>query len=94
MSDERDDVTGAEIASGADVAYRLTARARSKRASVGIFGQLLGIVGGGIVGLALGYYVLLWIGGARVDFLEIRDQLPQWLLPREPGDTSPEGKLG
>ncbi|HUY32198.1 MAG TPA: hypothetical protein VMV69_05410 [Pirellulales bacterium] len=65
--------------------FNIAAKPRSKPASIGIFGQFVGMVGGGIIGLALGYYVLLWIGGARADFLDIREKLPRWLVPRERG---------
>jgi hypothetical protein len=45
--------------------------------------QFLNIVGGGAVGLALGYFILLWIGGPQKDFLEIGRQLPPWAVPAE-----------
>lgn len=43
--------------------------------------HLVGIVGGGVVGLALGYFILLWIGGPQKDFLEIGHRLPRWMVP-------------
>jgi hypothetical protein len=38
---------------------------------------------GGIFGLALGYYALLWISGPRGDFLDAAKYLPASMLPRE-----------
>jgi hypothetical protein len=46
---------------------------------------------GGIVGLALGYYALLWIAGPRGDFLDAGRYLPSAILPR--GFRSPVVKL-
>jgi hypothetical protein len=43
--------------------------------------QLLGIVGGGVVGLVAGYFILLWIGGPEKDFLELGERLPAWAVP-------------
>jgi hypothetical protein len=48
---------------------------------------------GGVFGLALGYYALLWIAGPRGDFLNARRHLPSAILPREfraPVVTAPE----
>src|SRR5690349_7920121 len=42
------------------------------------FGQLIGIVGGGVIGLTIGYCILLRIRGPEADFLEIADRLPRW----------------
>jgi hypothetical protein len=67
--------------------YNIAAQPRPKPGGIGIFGQFVGMVGGGVIGLALGYYVLLCIGGARADFLDIRDKLPRWLVPRERGES-------
>lgn len=36
---------------------------------------------GGVVGLALGYYVLLWIRGPEIDFLDLAKYLPKSSLP-------------
>jgi hypothetical protein len=40
---------------------------------------------GGIFGLSLGYYALLWISGPSGDFLEIGEYLPSAILPGEFG---------
>jgi hypothetical protein len=36
---------------------------------------------GGVVGLALGYYALLWLRGPEIDFLEVAKYLPKAALP-------------
>jgi hypothetical protein len=52
---------------------------------------LAGIVGGGIIGTSLGYWILLWWKGPPADFLKIRDKLPGWLVPAyEDPDAMPE----
>lgn len=38
---------------------------------------------GGIVGLAAGYYCLLWLRGKSGDFLDLADYLPTMILPAE-----------
>ena len=43
--------------------------------------QIVSVVFGGIVGLAIGYFVLIWIGGPRKDFLQLGQRLPGFLLP-------------
>lgn len=43
----------------------------SRRRSGGVFGNLVGIVGGGLLGLAAGYYLLNWFGGSQFNLLEI-----------------------
>lgn len=37
---------------------------------------------GGIVGLVLGYFILLWIAGPKADFLKLGAHLPKVLLPK------------
>lgn len=69
---------------------------RSQRTShgSGVLRQLAGTVLGGIVGLAIGYVILLRIGGARVDFLDIAPYLPSFLVgdlqDEAPDKTQPE----
>jgi len=53
--------------------------ARPKARGPSVLGQLIGIVGGGALGLAIGYVILLRIGGAQYDFLEISHKLPRWM---------------
>jgi hypothetical protein len=54
--------------------------------------QMIGVFGGGIIGLGLGYYILLWIGGPQKDFLKIGGKLPAFMVPPEfhggGGDTA------
>lgn len=56
--------------------------------------QFVGVVVGGAMGLAIGYYILLWFAGAQADVLDMRSKLPSWLLPpiREQcsGNSEPE----
>ncbi|MCL6502287.1 MAG: hypothetical protein K6T86_06340 [Pirellulales bacterium] len=47
----------------------------------GVLGQMAGVVVGGALGVAIGYYLLVLILGARGDFLELRSKLPPWMLP-------------
>jgi hypothetical protein len=44
-------------------------------------GRFAGIVGGGVVGLMLGYFALLWLGGPSRDFLHVGPKLPSFILP-------------
>lgn len=37
----------------------------------GFLGQLIGVVGGGILGVAIGYYLLNWWGGPQFNFLDL-----------------------
>ena len=43
--------------------------------------QIVGVLLGGLLGLAIGYLALLWIGGPQRDFLQIGERLPAFLLP-------------
>ncbi len=56
---------------------------RPKGSAFGVVGQMAGMALGGVLGLAIGYYILLWIGGPRADFLHVREKLPQWVLPHK-----------
>lgn len=60
---------------------RLELRSRRRSGGVGVIGQFVGIVGGAVLGLAIGYYILLWIRGPEVDFLKIAPKVPRWMLP-------------
>lgn len=62
--------------SGTPSARRLSAQP----GRAGLLANLVGIVGGGIVGLALGYIILVWLRGPQGDFLQLRHKLP-WLFP-------------
>ncbi len=63
------DSSNSDEMSAATMAARATARRRRK--GPGLLGHVVGIVGGGFVGLALGYYLLNLIGGERFNFLNI-----------------------
>ena len=58
-------------------------RGRRREPQVGVLGHLIGVVLGGVVGIGLGYLVLLWMAGRQGDFLHIWDQVPRVLLPSE-----------
>lgn len=61
-------------------ALRVAAQPRRKASGWGVVGQLFGMVVGGAAGLAIGYWILLWIN-PRADFLELRGKLPSWMMP-------------
>ncbi len=56
-----------------------------------VLAKMAGVVVGGIMGLAIGYLILLWIGGPEKDFLNISHELPQWMLPVEFRRGDPPG---
>lgn len=60
---------------------RVAPRVRRQTSPLAMLGQVAGVGLGGVLGLAIGYWVLLWLGGARSDFLELRGKLPRWLRP-------------
>ncbi|HUY87819.1 MAG TPA: hypothetical protein VMV10_03700 [Pirellulales bacterium] len=62
-------------------AVRSAPRPKAATSTLGLFGHFVGMALGGVLGLAIGYYVLLWVGGPQADFLELRDKLPAWMLP-------------
>jgi hypothetical protein len=43
--------------------------------------MLFGIVGGGVIGISLGLWILLWLKGPAGDLFKIRDKLPSWIVP-------------
>jgi carboxypeptidase Taq len=53
---------------------------------------LVGIVGGGVIGITLGLWILLWLKGPHGDLLKIRHKVPSWMLPpnARPEAESPE----
>jgi hypothetical protein len=68
---------------------RVAPRVRRQSSALGALGQLVGMVLGGAVGLAIGYWVLVWIGGPEKDFLHLRGKVPRWLMPpRRHNDSS------
>lgn len=75
----------------ADVVSVSQAQQRRARGSGSLVRQLVGIVGGGALGLTLGYFALLWWQGPDGDLLGIADRIPSSLLPASfdvPGDTA------
>lgn len=67
---------------------RVAAQPRRKASGWGMLGQLVGIAAGGAAGLAIGYWILLWIN-PRADFLNLRGKLPTWMMPGGRRETSP-----
>jgi hypothetical protein len=43
--------------------------------------EIAKMAAGGAAGLAVGYVILLWVGGPRNDFFDILPRLPRWLRP-------------
>lgn len=71
----------------------VTSPRRRARRSPGFFSQMLGVVGGGFCGLAIGYLILVRFAGPRGDFLGIRDKLPAWLTGAERPDDPKDRNL-
>lgn len=81
-SDEPQHVAVEPVTSGTAVATSMASRAASLRKPKKSFlRNIVNYIGGGVVGLALGYFVLLWIGGPDRDFLELGKKLPAWMTP-------------
>ena len=70
-------------------AYRRRPQISSRTSALAIVYQMVGVVGGGIMGLALGYLILMWIGGPQKDFLNIRHKLPSFLVPSDSSGEAP-----
>lgn len=54
---------------------------RRSRGNGSMVRQMVGVVGGGVIGLTLGYFALLWWRGPDGDLLGIADRIPSMLLP-------------
>jgi hypothetical protein len=67
---------------------------RPRKKQPGVFSHLVGIIGGGLIGLSLGYLGLLRFGGPRYDFLEIADKLPDWVFTPIPAIPLPQFNRG
>ena len=63
------------------VAPELKTTPRKKRREPSMIGNLIGVVGGGAIGLGMGYMILLWVGGPKLDALKLGPKLPGWMLP-------------
>ncbi len=59
----------------------MTSRSGESRRKRSLVRTMLVTVFGGVVGLALGYYALLWIRGPEIDFLDLAKYLPKSALP-------------
>jgi hypothetical protein len=59
----------------------ISAAAKRRKKEPSAVGTLIGVVGGGVVGTALAYFIVLWIGGPEKDFLELGRKLPKWMVP-------------
>jgi hypothetical protein len=75
-------------------------RRRRSGAKTSPLRKLVGIIGGGVLGLAIGYYLLNWIGGPRFDFLQVylpgvphtyRHSSESDSSPVDPPETGPNG---
>jgi hypothetical protein len=62
-------------------APRPTRRRKAQPSMFAVLAQFLGIAVGGVIGLAIGYMILLWIKGPSTDFLQIGKSLPSWMVP-------------
>jgi hypothetical protein len=68
------------------------------RRGPGVFGNLVGVVGGGILGTLAGYWLLNYFGGPRFDFLDIplpgiAHTQPGWVDPEQREPATPVGPL-
>ena len=84
-------VGGGTQAIGGTGAGAGTYRPIAKKKKAGMMGTVMvlgGIVLGGVFGIALGLWILLWLRGPQGDVLKIRDKLPVWILPEA---ARPEG---
>ncbi len=68
---------------------------RSRRKGPGMISHLIGVFGGGLIGLSIGYLGLLKFGGVQYDVLKIADRLPAWAVAKakQPAnDQKPRGR--
>jgi hypothetical protein len=73
-------------------------RRPSKDNRPGMLGQMIGVFGGGLLGLTVGYYALNYFGGPRFNFLEIAlpgvpHTQPGWVDPNQAGAAAAETTL-
>ncbi len=64
-----------------DEALAIRRQANKPRRERSIVRTLLMTTVGGLMGLGLGYYALLWLRGPEIDFLQVAKYLPQAILP-------------
>jgi hypothetical protein len=81
----------AEAGWSPDVPLAMTPGVKETRRKRSFVTTALFTVVGGIVGLALGYYALLWIQGPKIDFLDLAKYIPKAALPSsfKPESESP-----
>lgn len=82
-ADSESDTGGSEAAATFEApTMRVSTQSRPRSGGLtALIVQFVGVVVGGAMGLAIGYYILLWLVGAKADVLELRTKLPSWLLP-------------
>ncbi|HEV3007239.1 MAG TPA: hypothetical protein VGX78_22405 [Pirellulales bacterium] len=85
---ERDEAAQLPATMSAE-SFKVAARPRSQSTFAGAVGQLVGIVVFGVIGLSVGYLILLWLQGPKGDILKIRDKLPRWITPGERDEEPP-----
>lgn len=66
---------------GAVPEFSASSAAKRRKREPSFIGNLIGVVGGGVVGCGLAYFIVLWVGGPDKDFLELGPKLPKWMLP-------------
>jgi hypothetical protein len=88
MSDEASEAVGEEqeqADADQDWSAKVTAssliNARKTRRPRSLVRMLIGTTLGGIVGLAIAYFALLWLRGPDLDFLQVAQYLPKSILP-------------
>lgn len=74
--------------SESEAAHPLSVRTRPREPQIGVFGQLIGVVVGGVLGITLGYIILIWLTGGEGDFLDLRYKFPN-LFYYLPGSGEP-----
>lgn len=89
-SSEPDPAARAFVAEVVSVAQ---AQKRRERGKGSLVRQIVGVVGGGAIGLTLGYFALLWWRGPDGDLLGIADRIPGALLPSSFDTTRGDTKI-
>lgn len=87
---------GGGMAASASTTYKPTRiKQKPKASAAGMIIVFGGIIIGGILGIALGLYILMWIKGPEQgDILKVRDKLPAWMIPAGPASETPASTSG